>query len=88
MLLDDPTSSLDNQVTHKIMTSITQDPKWNQITYLITTNNATILKFVNRVFYMSEGVLAFDGTVEEFRKTSIFNDMIDSDSKLEAAKQK
>jgi ABC-type multidrug transport system ATPase subunit len=43
LLLDDPTSSLDNNVTHSIMKSITEDEYWKDRTYVMTSNNPQLL---------------------------------------------
>ena len=69
MILDDPTSSLDNKVTQKIMDTILTDPKWSRKTYVISTRKAGILERFDKVIFMEEGEVKFYGKYSEFRES-------------------
>lgn len=67
-ILDDPTSSLDNIVADKIMTSIKSDAEWANKTFVISTNNDKLVEYADRVIIMEEGKVRFLGTYEQLRK--------------------
>ena len=76
MVLDDPTSSLDNNVTAKILTNISQRSPWNTKTYVISTRSFKMLEFVDRVIYMKKGQITFSGSFEEFQKTQDYENYL------------
>lgn len=69
-ILDDPTSSLDNTVSHQVMKSIKED--WDEKTFIITTNNFGLLSYFDRVIMIDNGKIIHFGTPEEIKKTKEF----------------
>lgn len=66
-LLDDPTSSLDNTVSEMIFRNITTDQYWNQRTFVFSTNNLGMLKFVDRVIFIENGRILYFDTPEKVK---------------------
>ena len=72
MILDNPTSSLDNKVTQQIMDTILKHPKWSKKTYVISTRKAGILERFDRVIFMDEGRIRFFGKPTELKQSSVY----------------
>ena len=66
-LLDDPLSALDTKIASKLLDSIMQHPKFSKKTFLFSTNNESYLKYADRILYIDDGKLVFNGTFEEFK---------------------
>ena len=73
-MLDDPTSSLDVKVTRSIMEGI-KNSEWRQKTYVITTNKLKMLEYADKVVYMEKGSMSFNGSVEEFKQSSMYENL-------------
>ena len=67
MILDDPTSSLDNKVTSNILTTISTHPKWSKKTYIISTRKLSALRKFDRVIFMLKGAIRFFGTYSDLK---------------------
>ena len=67
MILDDPTSSLDNKVTSNILTTISTHPKWSKNTYIILTRKLSALRKFDRVIFMQKGAIRFFGTYSDLK---------------------
>ena len=63
--MDDPTSSLDNQVIQKIMKELFDKEPWDKKTYIIATNNIKLINAADRLVYLSEGRVEFVGSRDE-----------------------
>lgn len=70
-LLDNPTSSLDTKVTAGVFNAITQHPKLMNKTFIITSNDYKLLEYCDRVIYLSDGRIQFNGTPEDYSATGI-----------------
>ena len=72
MVLDDPTSSLDNKVTEKILDVILTDEKWSRKTYIVSTRKAGILQRFDRVIFMEDGAIKFFGEPSELKRSPVY----------------
>ena len=72
MLLDDPTSSLDNKVTSNIINRICRHPRWSQKTYIISTRKISVLKKMDKVIFMEDGKITFFGPFEQLKDKKEF----------------
>ena len=72
MLLDDPTSSLDNKVTSNIINRICRHPRWSQKTYIISTRKISVLKKMDKVIFMEDGKVSFFGPFEQLKDKKEF----------------
>lgn len=64
-LLDDPLSALDAQVATRLL-NVILGSEFKDQTFLITTNNQNYLKFADRILYLENGKLGFNGSYSEF----------------------
>ena len=87
MILDDPTSSLDNKVTAYILDLIMNHPKWSQKTYVIATRKMQILDQFDRVIYMENGSIKLFAPYSELREFPEFR-IYEKDQKLQKIKIK
>ena len=74
MILDDPTSSLDNKVTSNIIRRIYHHPKWSQKTYIISTRKISVLKKMDKVIFMEDGKITFFGPFEQLKDKKEFQE--------------
>lgn len=74
-LLDDPTSSLDNNVSQRIMNIINSDEFWNKRTFLITSNNLKLMKYFDKVIFMENGKVVHFKKPAEMRKEPHFKEI-------------
>ena len=74
MLLDDPTSSLDNKVTSNIINRICRHPKWSKKTYIISTRKISVLKKMDKVIFMENGKVSFFGPFEQLQDKKEFQE--------------
>ena len=72
MLLDDPTSSLDNKVTSNIINRICRHPEWSQKTYVISTRKISVLKKMDKVIFMENGKISFFGPYSQLKDKKEF----------------
>ena len=75
-LLDDPTSSLDNKVTSKIMEIIKTEEFWSEKTFILSTNNPRLLDSCKRVIFIENGVITYNGDTEGFKNMHQYQEMI------------
>ena len=69
-LLDDPLGALDRKVASKLLKTITESPRLKEKTFIFCSNNAAHLKHADRVIYLDNGRILFDGSYEKFRSRS------------------
>lgn len=85
-LLDDPLSALDLEVASTLLEiSIMKEMK--DKTFLISTNNQNYLKYADRILFLDDGDLMFDGTLEDFKKSAEwgkvnFDEEVDANEKV------
>ena len=72
MILDDPTSSLDNKVTSSIINRICKHPKWSKKTYIISTRKISVLKKMDKVIFIEDGEVSFFGPFEQLKNQQKF----------------
>lgn len=72
-MLDDATSSLDNKVSHAILHTIKEEDFWNKKTFLMSTNNFSLLHYFDRVIFVDNGKIIHFGSPEDVRATEEFN---------------
>ena len=85
VILDDPTSSLDNKVTSRILTRICTHPKWSQKTYIISTRKISVLKKMDKVIFIQNGKITFSGTFSQLKHKKEFIDFA-HEEKVEKSK--
>ena len=61
-LLDDPTSSLDNNTIKRIMGNLKSAPEFLEKTFVFTTNDTNLLKFADKLLFVQDGMIMFQGT--------------------------
>jgi ABC-type transport system involved in cytochrome bd biosynthesis fused ATPase/permease subunit len=66
-LLDDPTSSLDNKTVKRIMFNLKNGEDFKNKTIVMTTNDTNLLKFADKLIFMSEGLIMFQGTFDDLQ---------------------
>ena len=59
-------------VIKRIFNHLKKDELWKDRTYVIASNESKLLQHVDRVIYMQEGRMEFEGSVEDFLKTNIY----------------
>lgn len=62
-------SSLDNRVCEEIMTSVRKDEFWKDRTFVFSTNNLGMLKYADRVIFMSSGEIIHFCSPKEIKST-------------------
>ena len=77
LILDDPTSSLDNIVTDKIMKIIRHSPHWESKTFVIGTNNDKLVEYADRVIHIERGTVLFNGSYDDFKRNSPYGRTIE-----------
>ena len=77
LILDDPTSSLDNKVTAKIMEGIKSKPIWREKTFVISTNNIKMFDYADKVAFMRNGNVEFFGKYEDMLEVDYIRDKIE-----------
>jgi ABC-type multidrug transport system fused ATPase/permease subunit len=68
-ILDDPTSSLDNKLTLDFLECINNEDPWKEKSFVISTNKVKFLEYCDKVLFMKNGEIIFDGVPEEFKKS-------------------
>lgn len=68
-LLDDPFSAVDIKTEASIISSI-EKLKQQHHAFLITTQRHTFLKHADRIVYLNQGSIIFDGTYNDFQEAS------------------
>ena len=58
-MFDDPTSSLDNKTVKRIMSNLKNNAEFKNSTFLMTTNDTNLLKFADKLIYVSDGMILF-----------------------------
>ena len=87
MLLDDPTSSLDNKVSADIFNIINTHPKWKKKTFVISTKKLNVLNFVDQVIFMKNGTVIYSGKRQGLENVREFDDLKQFAESNERAKQ-
>ena len=67
--MDDPTSSLDNKVTQRILDNI-KDMPWLEKTFIFSTNDPGLLDQADQVVYLQEGLVTYIGAVDDIKEVS------------------
>lgn len=70
LVLDDPTSALDQIVSSKIMRDIHKNLLLKEKTFVITTTDPKMLKYADRVIYMKNGQIIFFDSVDVLRESN------------------
>ena len=86
MLLDDPSSSLDNKVTSNIINRICRHPKWSKKTYVISTRKISVLKKMDKVIFMENGKVSFFGPFSQLKEKKEFIDYAQANEEQEGQK--
>ena len=87
MLLDDPTSSLDNKVSADIFNIINTHQKWSKKTFLISTKKLNVLSYVDQAIFMKNGRIIYSGNKEGIENVHEFKELRRFAEKNEQAKQ-
>ena len=85
MILDDPSSSLDNKVTSNIINRICRHPKWSQKTYVISTRKISVLKKMDKVIFLENGKISFFGPYSQLKDKKEFIDYAQEQKEKEEA---
>ena len=81
MILDDPTSSLDNKVTASIMEGIREGEEMKGKTFIISTNNIKMFDYADKIVFMVDGRVDFFGTYEQMMAVRHLRRKVDELSK-------
>ncbi|ARD48580.1 hemin ABC transporter ATP-binding protein [Sporosarcina sp. P37] len=65
LLADEPTASLDSDRAFEVMEILRNETKSNQTATIVVTHDIRLIKYVDKVYKMTDGVLALDDTVYE-----------------------
>ena len=87
MLLDDPTSSLDNKVSADIFNIINNHPRWNKKTFIISTKKLNVLDYVDQVIFMKKGRILYSGNKQGLKNLKEFEELKKFQEKKENEKQ-
>lgn len=68
VVLDEPTAGLDAESEKEVLNTICE--LFSDATLIIITHNLSVLNYVDRVIYLSQGKLAFQGSPEQLKNTS------------------
>ena len=71
ILLDDPFSAVDIGTEQKLIRSLL-DLKQNGHSFLVTTQRYSFLEYCDRVLFLDQGEIKFDGAFEDFKKIDAF----------------
>lgn len=82
-ILDDPTSSLDNKVSHCIMRTITEEELWKNRTFLISTNNFALLHYFDKVIFIDNGKIIHFATPDEIKASEEFKQISIEEEEVE-----
>jgi ABC-type multidrug transport system fused ATPase/permease subunit len=73
-LLDDPLSSLDFHVACEIIENAIQKDLKNK-TRVIVTHSIQYLMYADKIIYLDEGQVKFDGNYDTFKSTELYSDL-------------
>jgi ABC-type multidrug transport system ATPase subunit len=76
LLLDEPTASLDPPQRRKLWQSAVQHKEHGGAVVLATQNHEELEGHADRVVVLLEGVLAFDGDLEEYERTELARTLV------------
>lgn len=66
ILADEPTGNLDSHTGKEIMELFQRINREQGISVVLVTHDVTVARYATRLVYLKDGLLAFDGKVEEF----------------------
>ena len=75
MILDDPTSSLDNKVTADILEIITKHRKWKEKTFIISTKKLSVLDYMDDAIFLRNGSVLYSGGKEGLKSLPDFQEL-------------
>jgi putative ABC transport system ATP-binding protein len=67
ILADEPTGNLDSHTGREIMELFQRINREQGITLVLVTHDMTVARYAQRLVYLKDGVLAYDGPVAEFQ---------------------
>jgi ABC-2 type transport system ATP-binding protein len=76
LLLDEPTAALDPPQRRKLWQSAVQHKQRGGAVVFATQNHEELEGHADRVFVLLEGVLAFDGPVDEYERTELARTLV------------
>ena len=76
LLLDEPTAALDPPQRRKLWQSAVQHKQRGGAVVFATQNHEELEGHADRVFVLLEGVLAFDGPLEEYERTELARTLV------------
>ena len=82
-LFDDPLSALDLKVASKLIETIATSDRLKNKTFVFSTNNPSYIKYADKIIYLKEGGIQYQGSYTEF-KASKFYEMYISAAKNQA----
>ena len=75
-MFDEPASSLDNKVSDIIFENIRSHPEWNKKTFIVATKKVGALKYFDRVVFLVNGLIYFQGTFDQLKKVGEFKEFL------------
>ena len=67
---------MDNKVSDTIFENIRSHPKWRDKTFIVATKKVGALKYFDRVIFMINGSICFQGTFKELKKVREFQEFM------------
>ena len=86
-MLDDPLSALDLEVASKLLKTINTSQLLKDKTFVFSTNNPSYLAHADRVIYLRDGFIKFNGDYEAFQQSNefmVYQNAIKEDIELES----
>ncbi|ARF14088.1 ABC transporter ATP-binding protein [Sporosarcina ureae] len=65
LLADEPTASLDSDRAFEVMELLRNETKSNQTATIVVTHDVRLIKYVDKVYKMTDGVLKLESTAEK-----------------------
>ena len=78
LILDEPTNGLDIKSTYQLLELLSDLIRKGKTLLMITHQVETIIKEIDRVVFLSEGIISGDGTVEEKMTSSELSNLFDT----------
>ena len=80
--MDDPFSCLHAEIANQILKTITKSKALKPKTFIICTNSPEHLKQADRILYLENGRIMFNGKYKMFKKSTEMEDYLSSLSEL------